>query len=848
MIIVKNLTKVYKSKGTDEDVLALNNVSLVLPDKGFIAVYGASGCGKSTLLNVLGGLDLANKGEMIVNHRNTKGFSEHDWNAYRNQEVGFVFQNYYLLPHLTVFDNIAITLQMSKQTEGLKEKIYDALRQVGLEKTAKRYPRQLSGGQQQRIAIARALVANPSIILADEPTGALDLKSSEVVMKSLKEVSKDHLVVMVTHNERLAKEYADRMIEISYGQISSDTAPLKEEDLEVSQIPLKKVHLPFRTTFKWSARNVVRKKARSIPIAIASAIGLAAAGIVLSMSQGVDKFIVDSQERAVENYPVYVTCYGKNTSVSRELELEQFPDKDTDPYIVVDKPSTAAQDRVVSMQDDFMSYMQRMPEEYSAHHHSNLAINFNMFVKNPQGNVEQVSTSSYTMCIAPDYDDFKFVKDQYEILAGDLPAGPNDLMLVIDTYNRIDLNSLKALGFDVDGDKIYFDDIVGKKEYRVFSNDVVYTKKNVLANDPVELDHEITPTEFDEIKIEKNPNLYTKVIDEETDEEKFVVVTKDDEFDADETYYAKKEYTKFSKVSNYQTLYEQPHHSMKICGIMRQQKKNKDSDPLYGTSLLYHSTFLEYVKELNKNSEVVKEQEKYKDTLEFDVLGNGKFTPSWDGKYSAKYYYDNRIIGLGGKERVTAIYYYTKTIDQRDQIKDYINAYRLPKGSDVTLKVKDYLEQITSTFSSLANTFESVVLILSLVSILISAILTAILTYISVLERKNEIGLLRSLGARKRDISYMFITEAIIIGAVAGVLGVGLCYIFAPVTARLVVNMIDMGMSGSKIHVPDVATFAKIPAWLLPIMFIGAIAVVFIASLVPAVIAGRKKPIDSLKN
>ena len=317
MIIVKSLTKVYKSKSNEEDVIALNNVNLVLPEKGFVAIYGASGCGKSTLLNVLGGLDQADSGELIVNHRNTKGFSEHDWNAYRNQEVGFVFQNYYLLPHLTVFDNIAITLQMAKQTKDLKERIFNALHQVGLEKTAKRYPRQLSGGQQQRIAIARALVANPSIILADEPTGALDLKSSEIVMKNLKEVSQDHLVVMVTHNERLAKEYADRMIEISYGEISADTAPLKEEDVEVTEAPLRKVHLPFRTTFKWSVRNVIRKKGRSIPIAIASAIGLGAAGIVLSMSRGVDKFVKDSQRNAVANYPVYVTCYAKNSTTAR---------------------------------------------------------------------------------------------------------------------------------------------------------------------------------------------------------------------------------------------------------------------------------------------------------------------------------------------------------------------------------------------------------------------------------------------------------------------------------------------------------------------------------------------------
>ena len=837
MIIVKNLTKVYKTNNNEEDVVALNNVNLVLPDKGFVAVYGASGCGKSTLLNVLGGLDQATSGEMIVNHRNTKGFNEHDWNAYRNQEVGFVFQNYYLLPHLTVFDNIAITLQMSKQTDGLKERIFEALKQVGLEKTAKRYPRQISGGQQQRIAIARALVANPSIILADEPTGALDLKSSEIVMKSLKEVSKNHLVVMVTHNERLAKEYADRMIEISYGEIALDTAPLKEEDVEVTSTPLRKVHLPFRTTFKWSARNVVRKRGRSIPIAIASAIGLGAAGIVLSMSRGVDDFVKDSQRNAVANYPVYVTCYSKNSSVSREQDLDQFPEEQA---IIVDKPSEAVQDKVTSMQDDFMDYMSKMPAEYSAHHHSNLAINFNMFSKSPQGNVEQLSASSYTMCIAPDYDDYQFIRNQYTVY-GELPKNDHDLVLVIDTYNRIDLNTLKALGFDITAEKIQFSDIIGKQEYRVVSNDYVYTSKQVRANDPVECNPQPSESEYNaDLSLPDSSRLYYVKVTNEEGQESFEHPTTP--YSSSTTYYAKKLYTKFSKVSDYQTIYEQPHHEMKICGIIRQKSDNADA--LYGTSLLYHSSFVNTVKQMNTNSQIYKQQVAY--GTEFDVLGNGHFNPSTDGKNSAEYYLDNRIISIGGKERITSIYYYTNTIEQRDLIKEYIKDYKMPKDSEVTLRVKDYLESVTSAFSSLASTFESVVLILSLVSILISVILTAILTYISVLERKNEIGLLRSLGARKRDISIMFITEANIIGAVAGGLAIGLCYLFAPIVARLVVNMINM--AGSKILTPEISTFSRVQPWLIPVMFFGAILVVFIASLVPAIIAGRKKPIDSLKN
>ena len=844
MIIVKNITKIYnsKSKNKDEEVIALNKINLVLPDKGFIAIYGASGCGKSTLLNVLGGLDTATFGEMTVNHRATSSFSEHEWNAYRNQEVGFVFQNYYLLPHLNVFDNIAITLQMSKQTDSLKEQIYNALSQVGLEKTAKRYPRQLSGGQQQRIAIARALVANPSIILADEPTGALDLKSSEIVMKNLKKVSEDHLVVMVTHNERLAKQYADRMIEISYGEIASDSAPLKEEDISVTETPLRKVHLPLRTTFKWSARNVVRKKGRSIPIAIASAIGLGAAGIVLSMSRGVDKFVKDSQRNAVANYPVYVTCYAKNSTAARELELEQFPDEQA---IVVDKPNATVQDQLTSMRDDFMDYMANMPKSYYDHFQSNVALNFNLFTKTPQNNVEQVSTSSYTMCIAPLDDDYRFINEQYTVY-GELPKGPHDLVLVIDTYNRIDVNALKDLGFDTNVDKIAFSDIIGKKEYKIISHDDVYPDsriQKVRAGEPLKLEGENIPTQAEveeDIAKEKDSEkiYYVKTVDED-DEEVFEHPTS---YNAEETYYAKKQYNRYRKATDYQDLYTKDGITLKIVGIIRQ--KSDTGDPLYGTSLLYHNSLLNEVSTFNNNSKLIKQQIEY--GTEFDVINGVQFTASADGKYSAKYYLDNRLISIGAKSRVTAFYYYTETIEQRDLIKDYIKGYKMPTGSEITLKTRDYLEQVTSAFSSLAQTFESVVMILSLVSILISAILTAILTYISVLERKNEIGLLRSLGARKRDISYMFVTEAVIIGAVSGVLGIGLCYIFAPIVARLVVNMIYM--ANSKILTPDISTFSSVQPWLIPVMFFGAIFIVFMASLIPAIVAGRKKPIDALKN
>ena len=809
MIVVKNLTKKYNSKIKDEEVIALNKINLVLPDKGFIAVYGASGCGKSTLLNVLGGLDQADFGEMIVNGRSTKGFNAHDWNSYRNQEVGFVFQNYFLLPHLNVFDNIAVTLQMSKQTENLKEKIHNALSEVDLAKFAKRYPRQLSGGQQQRVAIARALIANPSIILADEPTGALDEKSSKMVMKTLKEVSKDHLVVMVTHNERMAHEYADRLIEISYGNIINDSDPLDLEKVEKkNKEPLAPVHLPLTTSLKWSARNVVKKKGRSIPIAIASGIGLAAAGVVISMTQGVNDYVKQAQRAAIKDYPVYVSCYAKNSSQANETNLEEYP-KDSAGHpisdIIIEKSDYQAQEHYITMQDDFINHMNKLtPNVDYAHVSTNSTIAFNLFTKaTPDSNAQKISTGSYTTCISPTKETYKFLlDDQYDFIAGDhLPNDKTELTLVVDSFNRIDLNALKNMGFDTSGDRIKAADILnGAKVYRVVSNDKYYYKKTT------------------NIGTEEEP-VYR------------------------ETYATRAD-------SYYNSIYDDYALELKIVSIIR--PKETTTNQIYSNVLLYHPELSNYLVNptdgLNTVSEVVQFQQEHSD---YDCRTGLDFVSNYSSGYelTPTYQYESRIINLGGKERTTSYFYYTTDFDQRTTIIDHAEEYALKLKKDpdasLTIRTRDYLESVTSNFSSLVKTFSTILLAFSFVSVLVAAILTAILTYISVVERKREIGLLRSLGARQRDISYMFIAESILIGIVAGILGVGLCYAFAPLASKIVVNLI--GVYNSKLLTPTASQLSQVQPWLIPVLFAGAILIGIVSSLVPAIIAGHKKPADALK-
>lgn len=792
MIIIHELTKKYKSNIKGEEVVALDNIDLFLPDKGFIAIYGASGCGKSTLLNVLGGLDQADFGTMIVNGRDTSGFKAHDWNSYRNQEVGFIFQNYYLLPHLTVFDNIAITLQMSKQTKGMKKKIHDALSQVGLSNMARRYPRQLSGGQQQRVAIARALVTNPAIILADEPTGALDEKSSLSVMKTLQEISKEHLVVMVTHNERMAKEYADRMIEISYGKIIQDDLIQQETDEIICKSPLFKVHLPLRTSLKWSARNVVKKKGRSIPIAIASGIGLASVGIVLSMTRGVNDYASRAQQDAMSQYPVYVSCYPKNSSESAKDDLEEFPNSSD---IIIEKSDYAAQEHYISMQKDFMDYMAAMPNENYEHYEhvtTNVAVNFNLFTIQSKDTYVKVSSTTYTQCIAPsDAATFDFIEKQYKFLEGHLPTNADEFTLVVDTYNRVDLMDLQNMGFDTSGTSIKAKDIIGK-EYHIVSNDNLYELEN--PGEPI----------------------------------------------TEENYYKKKGSAK------YQELYETKNeHTVKIVGIIR--PKTDSPNPIFKNGLIYHPSLLDsVVTPLNNNSEIVTKQKELGITC--DVLSGKEFKTIYQSGYeiSANYQLESRLVDLGGAQRVTSLYYYTKEFEQRTYIMDYVEAYKFDDESNIVVRTKDFLELVTSEFSSVVRIFSTVLLIFSAVSILVSAILTAILTYISVIERKREIGLLRSLGARKRDVSTMFIVESVIIGIAAGLLGIILCYSLAPLVANIVVNMVDMAKMPIMSSL-TAAEFSRIQPWLIPVMLFGAVLVGVISSLIPALIAGKRKPAESLR-
>lgn len=781
MIIARNLVKKFKSPDKNEEIVALDHLSLTLPDKGLIAIVGASGCGKSTLLHVLGGLEKADSGSFVVDGRDSKSFSGTEWDSYRNQMVGFIFQNYYLLPHLTVFENVAITLELSRNTKGMKEKVMAALERVGLTRYAKRLPRQLSGGQQQRVAVARALVSNPSIILADEPTGALDAKSSIAVMDNLKDISTDHLVVMVTHNERLANEYADRIIEISYGKILKDLT-LKTKDQRNENIePLRRIHTPFLTSIKWGTRNVIKKKGRSIPIAVATGIGLAACGVVISMTQSVNKYVQESQDAALSFSPIYVHCVANNTVDYYQKSLTIYPDS-TD--VIIER--SGVQNQFFPIFDsEFNDYVDKLvPGVDYGYLRKYGAYKFNLYTEKNPGEIMRISDSNaYTAPLSLDHDTLDFVSNDYTVLAGHMPENENEVALLVDKYNCISERKLKHLGFSFtsETDVIKWDDIVNK-EYRCVDNDdVYYESTRTVADDP-----------------EPRTVFYRK-----------------SDVDA----------------------YNSSSINLKITAILRVNKELDDT--LFDGTLLFHPDFYNNHVRLNEESAIVKAQKEHPN---YSILDGHTFIDDVSG--TKRYYYEATLVEIGGLNVAYTYLIYTNYYEQRAQIINYFNAYK-NTNPDYIIKVKDSLGNLSNSFASITKTYSTVVLVFAIIAIIIAGFLTAILTYISVVERTREIGLLRSLGSRCIDIFNLFLAEACIVGVIGGVLSVALSYALSPVASGAVINLIEV--ADTNFPLPTIKEFAYVPGWIAPFLIGLSLIVAVISSLAPAIVASRKRPAQALK-
>lgn len=772
MIELRNVFKSYKAGKNRFEVL--KNINLQFGNNGFISILGPSGCGKTTLLNILGGLDKIDSGEFIINGVNTDTYRSKDWDAYRNNYVGFVFQNFNLINKYNVYSNIDLSLRLNGvKRRDRKELIKEALDKVGLNGYENKKAKNLSGGEKQRVAIARAIVNKPKIILADEPTGALDSENSIAVMDILKELSKEHLVILVTHNKELAESYSDKIINISDGVIEDSNNIVNEVDTK----EIKRVHMPFFTTLSLSFKNIYTKLLRTLMMILAGSIGIVAVILVLGVSSGVNEYITHVQTSALSDYPITISSSSVTTITGNILNY-RTPYPDTNEILVTTSQTNYGQ--VNNMDKEFLEYLKGMDKDKYTILNYNRTIKMRLMTKSI---VDEEVT--YTMLNNPSYfteviDDLDFLESQYDVLTGKLPNNYNEICLVVDKYNSIANYVLSSIGMDNSKEIYTFDEIIGK-EYKLIENDNYYY------------------------------------------------------YDSERGYYRTK-----SSQTYRESLYNDATCTIKIVGIIRE--KENVGFPLYNSGIIYSSKLTDYILNSANNSQLVKDQKKYGYDLDVTTGAPYEEYETETSKLSVEYQYESDLISYGAIATVTRVYIYSMSFEDRVYVNDYVKAY--PNGLS-HINYSDRMSNVTNELTAFVKVLTKVLLLLALISLLVSVIMVTTTNYISVLERTTEIGILRSVGARKIDIGIIFCTESIIIGLLSGILGIGLFYI----TRKPINGFIQQILIDYLDYTNDAKKYSMITfnTKLLLIGVLGSIAITFISSIVPAIIGSIKKPVDSLK-
>lgn len=748
-----SVKEIYKSYGTkDNKYPVLKNINLKFRSSEFVAILGPSGSGKTTLLNILGGLDRYDSGDLIINGKSTKQFKERDWDSYRNKSIGFVFQSYNLISHISILSNVEMGLTLGNISKSeAKKRAVAALEKVGLKEHIHKKPNQLSGGQMQRVAIARALVNNPDIILADEPTGALDSKTSTQIMDLIKEISRDKLVIMVTHNDTLADIYASRIIKLSDGQIVSDSNPYEVEE-EKQDYNLKRTKMSFITALGLSLNNIRTKKGRTLLTSFAASIGIIGISLVLALSNGFQKQIDTFEKDTLSNMPIYIMPEATDLKSEIALELGNGEDEYPNDNIIKKYQYTVANSHKNKITNDYIDYIKGINNDSLNGIGYGYNANMNVIIKNDTidyFNNNYIETSFSTNGTSD------IIKENYDLLSGKYPENSNESLLIVDTYNRLYPYLYKALGLK---ENSTFEDVIGK-ELQVVSND----------------------------------NFYEEV---------------------DGLFIAKQ---------NYDELWNNDDNiKINITGIIR-AKKDTNVTIYSGSTLLINAKIEEENIDKNLNSNIVKTQ-KEKD---YNVLTGDAFDED-DTKELA-------ISMLGGSKDPQTIAMYPKDFASKDKIIEYLDKYNEDKSADDKIIYTDYASTVTDLSSGIMNGITLVLIGFSSVSLIVSSIMISIITYISVLERTKEIGILRSLGARKKDISRVFNAETCIIGFVSGVMGVGIAYLLT-----FPINIVIKNAT-------DLSNVALLSVTHVVVMITISILITMIGGLIPAKMASKKDPVVALR-
>ena len=865
MLQLKNITKNYLSG--DNKVQALKGIDIEFRENEFVSILGQSGCGKTTLLNIIGGLDRYTSGDLIINGKSTKEFKDKDWDTYRNHSVGFVFQSYNLIPHQTVLANVELALTISGvgKTERRKRAI-EALQKVGLGDQINKKPNQMSGGQMQRVAIARALVNDPDILLADEPTGALDSKTSVQVMEILKEISKDRLIIMVTHNPELAEKYSSRIVKLLDGKIIDDSNPYKSSEEDVKKARNKKdksgkASMKFTTAVRLSLNNLMTKKGRTFLTSFAGSIGIIGIALILSLSHGVQSYINRVEEDTLSSYPL--TIQEASIDVTSMLEAmmgngEKEEHNDNKIYsrpIVNNILETVSTKLQTNNLEEFKKYLESGDtniKDYINAIQYEYNLNLNIYKQNEDKTYQQVNPSkvfdelgfgemmesrqstssmmsgSMTMTQTDVWnemlDNQNLLQSQYDVLAGKWPTKYNEVVLIVDENNEVSDYTLYSLGIkdikelNESMEKIKNKEKVEAGESESYSyDDLLNYKFKILLNTDY---YKESGNAWQDMS---NDDEYMKNVVDNAEEITIVGIIKPNEENVSSSGAGMIGYTK--------ELKEYVINKINETEIVKEQKETPNINVFTG---------IEFPENQNSSfdySQLTDEQRMYMATLSEAELA--ELMKNYAENSTATYDSNLSTLGVVDLNKPSTINIYPKDFESKDMITTRISEYNDKQTNDGkeenVITYTDIVGVMMSSVSTIINVISYVLIAFVGISLVVSSIMIGIITYISVLERTKEIGILRSIGASKKDVSRVFNAETLIIGLVAGLIG-----IVVTLLLNIPINMIIKSIVG-------ISNISKLPTAGAIILVVISVGLTMIAGLIPARFAAKRDPVEALR-
>ena len=840
MLQLQHISKVYHT--ANQEFHALKDISIRFRENEFVSILGQSGSGKTTLLNIIGGLDQYTSGDLLIQGKSTKQFKDRDWDSYRNHTIGFVFQSYNLIGHQTALSNVEIAMTLSGVSKAeRKKRAIEVLERVGLKDHLYKKPSQMSGGQMQRIAIARALVNDPKVVLADEPTGALDSETSVQIMDLLKDIAKERLVIMVTHNPELAQKYSTRIVQVLDGNILSDSNPCEPtEETKQVDIQFTKTKMSFITALVLSFNNLLTKKGRTLLTAFAGSIGIIGIALILALSNGVSDYVKKVQEDTLVSLPLTISEQNQSNLLATSPDLSEKPYKDNH-ELGINTVLTNLLKKQIGKNDlaSFKTYL----EEHASKVESltkDIRYRYNLqpFIYAsdtsngpksilPSTLADEVETANQTMkgylqnlnYWSELSSDSSMLESKYDVLEGRFPQDKSELVLIVDENNQIsdlllyslrikdpsELNDTKKLD-ELSSQTYQYSDFIGKT-----FKAVVNTKRFVKEN-----------------------NLWLNKIDN----------------------------------ASYMKTQIENGLELKIVGVLRQKDGTSSGVNAPSGGIAYTSALIDYTSEHIQNSDIVKEQEanqnlnvftgkdfakdpkpfSSENLTEEEKIQLAKMTPEEQAQYvqqyndnSASTYEENLAkMGVINKSKPAAIELYTSSFQQKQDLKEFINAYNTAKKEagedDKVLAYSDDIQSIMSSITTLVGVVTTVLVGFVAISLIVSSIMISIITYISVLERTKEIGILRAMGASKKDIRRIFTAETAIEGLISGVLGITITFL-----ATFPINAIVAKMT-------NVGNVAQLPIEVALILIGISIVLTMLAGLIPSRIAAKKDPVESLRS